>query len=187
MNNPDLVHPYYTTNWWREADTRHINPRGHQDLANLLASLVQDTACELVEIEEGDEDEERGKSRNDKDDDDDDDDNKREQERMDMVLDKILTEHFKTQPGVPLHPAKEFYQGSFDIQQQREIVAEDDKFWTDQPKDVRPWGPWQRAKHDEGEPERLWEGVWPGDWQHGEVPRVSPGARCGPLDNTPAR
>ncbi|KAH8090423.1 hypothetical protein HD553DRAFT_266702 [Filobasidium floriforme] len=127
MKNPDLVHPYYTINWWQDPDTRHINARGHQDLANLVASLVQDTACEL---------------------------------------------HFKTQPSVPLYPASEFYGKPFDIQEQRELVAEDDEFWQDQPKDVKPWGPFQPAKHAEGESGRLWEGVWPGDWQHGEVPRL---------------
>lgn len=177
MANPDLVHPYYTVNYWQDPDARHINPRGHQDLANLIASLVQDTACDLVEDEQ--EDVEHGQRRKHHDDDDEDDDSEngddhaKEAERIDIVLERILTEHFKTQPIVPRHPATEFYGQPLDIQQQRDLVAEDQEFWSSQPKDVRPWGPWQKAKHEEGEPTRMWEGVWPGDWQHGDVPRVS--------------
>lgn len=195
MKNPDLVHPYYTINWWQDPDTRHINARGHQDLANLVASLVQDTACELVEIEEDTEDQDQRNRNHDEEDDDDDDndtddndhyndnndhynDNNDEQERLGMIMDRILTEHFKTQPSLPLYPASEFYGRPFDIQEQRELVAEDDGFWKDQPKDVKPWGPFQPAKHAEGKSGRLWEGVWPGDWQHGEVPRVSISLGC---------
>ena len=175
MTNPDLVHPYYTTNWWRDPDTRHINPRAHQDLANLVASLVQDTACELVEDTQEEEETDHRRHRDDDDDDDNDDDDNdlKQQERMDLIMERILTEHFRTQPAVPLHPASEFYDQPFDIQQQRELVVKDETFWSSQPKDVRPWGPWQRAKHAEGELERLWEGVWPGEWQHGNVPRAS--------------
>jgi hypothetical protein len=33
---------------WGNPDTRHINPRGHRDLAMLIASLIRDAACEMV-------------------------------------------------------------------------------------------------------------------------------------------
>lgn len=49
MRHPELIHPFFTTNYWQDPDLRHINARGHRDLANMLAAYVQDTACELVD------------------------------------------------------------------------------------------------------------------------------------------
>lgn len=34
--------------WWGGTDTRHINGRGHEDLANLIGSLLWDITCDMV-------------------------------------------------------------------------------------------------------------------------------------------
>jgi hypothetical protein len=158
MKTPDLIHPYYTVNSWQDPDTRHINARGHQDLANLIASLVQDTTCDLVGPDE---------------DVDEDEDGDEDQARLDKVLERILTEHFKLSPSTPLHPTEEFYNEPMEMADQQKLVDEDTLFWKDQPREVRPWGPWQRAKHPVDEEARTWPGVWPGEWSLEDVPRVS--------------
>ena len=50
MRHTELVHPYFTTDWWQNPDVRHVNARGHRDMANVLASLVQDVACEYTRL-----------------------------------------------------------------------------------------------------------------------------------------
>jgi hypothetical protein len=137
-------------------DLRHINSRGHQDLANLIASLVQDTACDLVEQEVEAAETIAGADT-----------------QVDLVLERILTEHFKIQPSVPLHPAEEFYKKPLEREEQVRLIKEDATFWQDKPKEVKPWGPWQRPKHSDNEEPREWEGEWPGEWTLGGVPRVS--------------
>jgi hypothetical protein len=157
MNNPDLIHPYYTTNYWRDPDVRHINARGHKDVANMVSALVQDTACSLVDpdLEVRDDVE------------------LTDADKVEMALEKILSEHFTTGFSAPLHPASEFMEPSLDISAQKSLIDEDQAFWSNQPKEARPWGPWRKEKHAEGEEGKTWEGVWPGEWDHGEVPRVS--------------
>ena len=156
MRNPDLVHPYFTVNYWQDVDLRHISARGHHDLANLIASLVQDTACDLVELED-DEAQAHGEGHT----------------EVDLILERILTEHFKTQPSVPLHPSEEFFRKPLEREEQQRLIKEDAAFWQDKPKDVKPWGPWLQPKHSENEQPREWEGEWPGEWTMGQVPRVS--------------
>lgn len=155
MNNPDLIHPYFTTNWWQDPDVRHINARGHQDLANLAASLVQDVACDLVADEEDDEDDDKDTSA-----------------QIDTVLEALLAQHFKTQPVVPLHSDVELDKPELDMKAQKMLLKDDAEFWKKQPKQARPWGPWQKAKHPEGEEPRTWNGVWPGEWTMGQIPRL---------------
>jgi len=38
----------YLSSFWGDPDTRHVNSRGHRDLANLIASLVRDVTCEML-------------------------------------------------------------------------------------------------------------------------------------------
>ncbi|ORY32861.1 hypothetical protein BCR39DRAFT_522172 [Naematelia encephala] len=45
---PQLVRPYFSQNYWGDPDMRHINARGHRDLSNLVASLIQDVACTML-------------------------------------------------------------------------------------------------------------------------------------------
>ncbi|BEI93318.1 uncharacterized protein CcaverHIS019_0509460 [Cutaneotrichosporon cavernicola] len=44
---PEVV-PMYFSESWDQPDLRHFNWHGHRDLANLVASLLRDVACELV-------------------------------------------------------------------------------------------------------------------------------------------
>lgn len=49
MRHPELIHPYFTTNYWQDPDLRHISARGHRDMSNMVSSLVEDMTCELAE------------------------------------------------------------------------------------------------------------------------------------------
>ncbi|KAL7421921.1 hypothetical protein Q5752_003693 [Cryptotrichosporon argae] len=43
---PQLVRPYFAQDWWGNPDTRHLNSRGHRDLAMLIASFFKDVMCQ---------------------------------------------------------------------------------------------------------------------------------------------
>lgn len=154
MDNSELVNPYFVTDWWQNADLRHINARGHRDLANLIAHLVQEQACEVVEDDHTITDD------------------MSEIEAVDQVLLRVLSEHMQTPPSYPLYEPKDFLAENLTMQQQSELIAQDQAFWDLQPKESRPWGPWRKPKNGNADP-RTWEGVWPPEWKVASVPRVS--------------
>ncbi|KAK4689994.1 hypothetical protein P7C73_g97, partial [Tremellales sp. Uapishka_1] len=45
---PQLLKPYFSDDGWGGPDTRHVGVRGHRDLGLLVASFIQDVACEMV-------------------------------------------------------------------------------------------------------------------------------------------
>ncbi|WOO81154.1 uncharacterized protein LOC62_03G004686 [Vanrija pseudolonga] len=45
---PHIMPLYFTTDFWGNTDMRHINARGHHDVALIIGSLLRDTSCELA-------------------------------------------------------------------------------------------------------------------------------------------
>nr|XP_019009028.1 uncharacterized protein I206_05668 [Kwoniella pini CBS 10737]OCF47809.1 hypothetical protein I206_05668 [Kwoniella pini CBS 10737] len=45
---PQLIRPYFSQDWWGNPDMRHMNAKGHRDLGNLAASLIQDASCIML-------------------------------------------------------------------------------------------------------------------------------------------
>ncbi|ORX35756.1 hypothetical protein BD324DRAFT_631543 [Kockovaella imperatae] len=45
---PELVPMYFSQDYWGFPDMRHLNARGHRDLAALVSSLIKDVTCEML-------------------------------------------------------------------------------------------------------------------------------------------
>ncbi|BEJ13252.1 hypothetical protein CspHIS471_0304260 [Cutaneotrichosporon sp. HIS471] len=45
---PDIMPHYFDINGYGETDMRHLNSRGHLDASNIIASMLRDTTCGLV-------------------------------------------------------------------------------------------------------------------------------------------
>lgn len=119
MRHTELLHPYFTTDWWQNPDVRHINARGHRDMANLLASLVQDVACEytrLPAISDSDES---------------------TVEETDAAMLELLKDVFEIQDQT-ITPVSEMRD-----------VADLSDYWEKEAEQAKPWGPWHRAKEDD--------------------------------------
>jgi hypothetical protein len=148
MRHPELVHPYFATDWWKNPDVRHINARGHHDMANMVKALVQDVACGYVgddpsawEVDEGMDDTDgimAGQG-----------------DMMDLLKDIFEVED-TTLPALST------------IQDLETLTS----YWKNEAEQAKPWGPWHPNKEDT-EPAKIQRGVWSDERQLGQVPRVS--------------
>lgn len=145
MRHPELVHPYFATDWWKNPDVRHINARGHRDMANMVNALVQDVACEYVgdsrawesegEVEVGEED------------------------MVSARMVELLKDIFEVvDTSLP----------ALSMMQDLETLPD---YWKNEAEQARPWGPWHPNKED-SEPAKIQHGVWSDEKQLGQVPRV---------------
>ncbi|KAJ9117453.1 hypothetical protein QFC22_004303 [Naganishia vaughanmartiniae] len=148
MRHPELVHPYFATDWWKNPDVRHINARGHRDMANMVNALVQDVACQYVgddpsvwEID-GPVDDGDGAVA----------------DAADMV--ELLKDIFEV---------KDTALPALSTIQDLNTLPD---YWKNEAEQARPWGPWHPNKED-NELAKIQHGVWSDENQLGRVPRVS--------------
>jgi hypothetical protein len=144
MRHTELLHPYFATDWWQNPDVRHVNARGHRDMANILASFVQDVACEYTRSAETDFKDEGAAAA----------------VETDAAMIELLKDVFEIQDpaNVPVSEMRD--------------VGNLANYWEREAVQARPWGPWHRAKEDD-EPARIQHGVWSEEKELGQVPRVS--------------
>ncbi|GHJ85051.1 hypothetical protein NliqN6_1453 [Naganishia liquefaciens] len=119
MRHTELLHPYFTTDWWQNPDVRHVNARGHRDMANVLASLVQDVACEYVGSPEAT-------------------DGAADDGERDTAMLELLQDVFELQDDAATLPVSEM-----------KDVSTLSRYWQHEAEQARPWGPWHRPKEDD--------------------------------------
>lgn len=119
MRHTQLLHPYFTTDWWQNPDVRHINARGHRDMANMVKALLQDVVCDYTRLEgsaeeASDVDTETGT------------------EMLELMQDVY---EVQDPTYVPVSEIKD--------------IAHLSEYWLNQAEQVKPWGPWHRPKDDD--------------------------------------
>lgn len=119
MRNTELLHPYFTTDWWQNPDVRHINSRGHRDMSNMVTALLQDVVCDYTRLQGATEESLDGHV------------------ETDMVMMELLKDVYELQDPtcVPVSEIKD--------------ASDLSDYWLDQAKQARPWGPWHRHKDDD--------------------------------------
>jgi hypothetical protein len=119
MRNTELLHPYFTTDWWQNPDVRHINSRGHRDMANMVKALLQDVVCDYTRLQGVTEESLDGHV------------------ETDWEMMELLKDVYELQDPtyVPVSEIKD--------------VSDLSDYWLDQAEEARPWGPWHRHKDDD--------------------------------------
>jgi hypothetical protein len=119
MRHTELLHPYFTTDWWQNPDVRHINARGHRDMANMVMALVQDVVCDYTRLEESTAE------------------NLDDPSETDMDMLELLKDVYEIQ-NPTFVPVSEIMD-----------TAHLPDYWLEQAEQVKPWGPWHRHKDDD--------------------------------------
>jgi hypothetical protein len=119
MRHAELLHPYFATDWWQNPDVRHVNARGHRDMANILASFVQDVACDYTRSPETGVTDESAAA------------------ETDTAMLDLLEDVFEIQDPTVIP-----------VSEMRDVSNLAD-YWQTEAVQARPWGPWHRAKEDD--------------------------------------
>lgn len=119
MRHTELLHPYFTTDWWQNPDVRHINSRGHHDMANMVMALLQDVVCDYTRLQGPTDEDPNGLV------------------ETDLELLELLKDVFEVQDPTFV-PVSE-------IQDTSHLPD----YWLDQSEQAKPWGPWHRHKDDD--------------------------------------